>query len=80
MSGGLSIKRYQFTATLRDGVTEWALHLETDDGARSTLRIRDGEEVPVLLDMLRHDKTVYFDASTGTLRTGWAAPGVKDAH
>lgn len=80
MNGGQSVKRYQFVAVLRDGVVEWSLALETDDGQRHTLRVRDGEEVPVLLDLLRRDATVYFDPESKTLRTGWNLPGASERH
>ncbi|MEP0847674.1 MAG: hypothetical protein HRF50_12765 [Phycisphaerae bacterium] len=80
MTGGQAVRRYQVAATMRDGVVEWSLWLETDDGQKHALRIRDGEEIPVLVDLLRRDKTVYYDAAALTLRSGWSAPGLADSH
>lgn len=75
MEGGHAIQSYQFGASFRDGVVEWAFALKTDDGKQHVLRIRDGEEVPVLHALVRGDSTVYFDAKSQTLRTGWNTPG-----
>jgi hypothetical protein len=80
MDLGLPIKRYQVTAGFRDGVVEWSLHLETDDGERHQLIVRDGEEVPLLLEICRHDRSIYFDSERRVLRTGWNFPGAKLDH
>ncbi len=72
---GRAIQKYQFAARFTDGVVSWSCGLETDDGAKHELTLRDGEEVPVLQSILRHDATVYFDAKSGMLRTGWDRPG-----
>lgn len=74
MDGGAPVTHYQWLATFRDGVVEWRLGVQTSAG-QHLIPIRDGEEVPVLLDILRQDATVYFDAENGTLRTGWSTPG-----
>lgn len=73
--GARAIEKYEFSATMREGVIEWSLGLQTDDGQKHALRVRDGEEVPILLDLLRHDTTVYFDPAGPTVRTGWNAVG-----
>jgi hypothetical protein len=75
MEGGRPVKRYQVAARLRDGLVEWSFALETDDGERYVLPIRDGEEIPVLRDLCRRDPTVYFDPNSSTLRSGWNLPG-----
>lgn len=75
MDTGLPVARYQLLAVFVDGVIEWRLCMETDDGTRHVLPVRDGEEVPILLDLFRHDKAVYFDPNQRALRTGWNFPG-----
>lgn len=75
MEGGNAVSRYQVAATFRDGVVEWALGLQLEDGERVILPIRDGEEVPILLDLCRRDSTIYYDPQTRTLRSGWGSPG-----
>ncbi len=79
MEGGQAIVRYQLLATFHDGAASWRLLLETKDNRSHDLTIRDGEEVPVLLELLRGDKSVYFDARTGTLGTGWNFPGLRSS-
>ena len=69
------VNKYQVTAKFREGVVEWAFLLETDAGEHYTLPVRDGEEIPVLLDICRRDPTMYFDPRTQTLSTGWNDPG-----
>ncbi|MFN0138206.1 MAG: hypothetical protein ACKVS9_19040 [Phycisphaerae bacterium] len=64
------LAKYEIAALFREGVVEWALTLQTDDAKRHVMRVRDGEEVPLLLDLLRKDTTLYFSPSTATLRTG----------
>jgi hypothetical protein len=78
MDTGLPVARYQLIASLADSVVHWRLGLETDDGRRHEIALRDGEEVPILLDLLRGDKHVYFDERTRALRTGWNFPGERD--
>ncbi|MFQ5468400.1 MAG: hypothetical protein ACE5DS_09735 [Kiloniellaceae bacterium] len=80
MNAGLPIRKYQFTAALRDGVVEWSIGIETDDGEQHLLAIRDGEEVPVLREMCRSDTTIYYDPESRTFRTGWNIPGKEDRH
>jgi hypothetical protein len=71
------VRRYQVIATLRSNVVDWAIELETDDQRRYELVITDGAEVPLLLDLLRHDETVQFDPVTGRLIAGPFFPGVR---
>lgn len=75
MISGKPISKYQVAAKLRDGVVEWTFAVQTDDGQFHVLPVRDGEEMPILIQMCRDDNTVYFDAATGTLRSGWNSPG-----
>jgi hypothetical protein len=78
MQTGHPVRKYQFSATLREGVVEWTFGVQTDDGVDHIVPIRDGEEVPVLRDICRHDGTIYFDGESRTLRTGWNVPGKQD--
>jgi hypothetical protein len=75
MDTGIPVSRYQFQAAYREGILEWSLGLETNDSARHELRIRDGEEIPILMSILQTDKSVYYHAESKTLRTGWNFPG-----
>lgn len=77
MAGGQPIVRYQLLATITEGIVSWRLVLETKDNRQHEMPIRDGEEVPVLLELIRGDKSVFFDASSGTLGTGWNFPGLR---
>ena len=73
--GGKAVEKYQFAAQITEGVVNWSFGVQTDDGEKYELTLRDGEEVPVLHAILRKDSTVYFDPKSGTLRTGWNLPG-----
>ena len=75
MEGGSAIKRYQVGAKFHDGVVEWHFCVETEAGGKHFVQIRHGEEIPVLLDLCRHDRTVYYDDKQRTLRSGWNVPG-----
>lgn len=75
MSEGLHVKKYRFTAKFVDSIVEWAISVETDDGQKFRVPLRDGEEVPVLHGLLRADPHVYFDPQEFKLSTGWNNPG-----
>jgi len=75
MEDFLALSKYEVSAAFREGVVEWSLHLQTEDGRKHAVRVRDGEELPILIDILRRDATVYFSPSTSTLRTGLSALG-----
>jgi hypothetical protein len=75
MEPGLRVNKYQVTATFRAGIAEWRFAVETEDGQRHEWPVRDGEEIPVLLEIMRRDATVYYDPRTCTLTTGWNDPG-----
>lgn len=77
---GEAVSRYQFEAQIRDGVVVWRFGVMTESGGQHAVELRHGEEVPILLDLLRHDATVYFDPQSRTLRTGWNVPGKPAAH
>jgi hypothetical protein len=80
MDRDLHIDKYQVFARFRDGVIEWSLALQTENGEHYTLQVRDGEEIPILLDICRRDRQAYFDPATRTLRTGWNPLGSDTEH
>lgn len=75
---GQPVKKYEVTATFRDGVVAWTFGIMTDDGKTYRLDVRDGEEIPQLMDVCRRDWTIYFDPQTQTLSSGWNIPGSKE--
>ncbi|MFO0837874.1 MAG: hypothetical protein U1D55_05060 [Phycisphaerae bacterium] len=72
------VNKYQVSATFQDRLVSWKFVVETDDGARHEFALRDGEEVPILLDLCRHDDSLFFDKATQTLSTGMNDPGDDD--
>ena len=75
MELGRRVGKYQLTASFHQGLVAWTLTLETDGGERFALPIKDGEEVPILLDICQADASLFYDAETRTLSTGWNDPG-----
>jgi len=75
MDAGQHVNKYQVTATFRGDVVKWRFVVETEDGEQHELPVRDGEEIPILLDLVRRDETVSFDPRTRLLSTGWNNPG-----
>jgi hypothetical protein len=75
MEHGVAVNKYQVTARFREGIVEWALSLELENGEKHEIVIKDGSEIPVLLDMARRDATIYFDPQRQRLSTGWNDPG-----
>ena len=49
--------------------------VETANGERYDLDIIDGAEIPLLLDLVRSDRSVYYDPKTRTICSGWNDPG-----
>jgi len=74
---GVQVKKYEVVASFKEGVIEWQFGFMTDDGKQHHLRVRDGEELPILLELCRSDWTLFFHAATQTFRTGWNMPGGK---
>lgn len=77
---GQPVRKYEVRARFEQDVVRWTFAFMTDDGEKHELPLRDGEEVPLLLDMCHRDWTVYFDSASKTFRTGWNTPGNKMAH
>ncbi len=71
MGTGLIVDKYQVVAAFRGGVVEWHFAVQTEDGRSHEVAVRDGEEIPVLLDIVRKDATVRYDPQTCSLSTGW---------
>lgn len=75
MEGGHPVKRYQVCASFRDGVIEWSLALETDDGRKHVMVVQDSDDLPLLHRLCHDDATIYYDEKSRILRTGWNVPG-----
>jgi hypothetical protein len=58
---GQAVKKYEVTATFRDGVVSWTFGIMTADGKTYRLDVRDAEEIPQLMDVCRRDWTIFFD-------------------
>jgi hypothetical protein len=71
----LHVDKYLVTATFRSGIVEWRFRVQTEDGREHEVLVRDGEEIPILLDIVRRDATVFYDEQTHSLGTGWNSPG-----
>lgn len=72
------VDRYEITAKFSDGAVAWAFTVQLEDGSKHSVEIRDGEEVPILMEICRRDWTVYFDPATKTFSTGLNRPGSKE--
>lgn len=72
---GEPINKYAVHATFKQGSVTWVFSVETAGGDKHQIEVLDGAEIPILLDLVRRDKTVYFDGATRTLSTGWNDPG-----
>ncbi|MCC6358426.1 MAG: hypothetical protein IT450_06770 [Phycisphaerales bacterium] len=73
-----AVDKYEITAKFCDGAVAWSFCLLLEDGTKHTVDIKDGEEVPILMEICRRDWTVYYDAPTQTFSTGLNRPGSKE--
>lgn len=73
------VRRYQVTTVIGERALQWTFAVELDNGARHEMNIVDAAEIPLLLDLLRRDAAIYFDARSRTLSTGWTEPGKQPA-
>lgn len=78
-NAGKPVKKYEVTASFREGVVTWTFAVMTDDGQKYFWEIRDGEEVPLLMELCRRDWSIYFNPETNQLSSGWNMPGLKDS-
>lgn len=72
---GEFVNKYKVAASLRDSAVAWTFSVETANGERYDLDIIDGAEIPLLLDLVRSDRSVYYDHKTRTICSGWNDPG-----
>ncbi|MBU0641055.1 MAG: hypothetical protein KKB50_19505 [Planctomycetes bacterium] len=75
MDPGRHVDKYQVAAKFRQNVVEWTFAVETEDGQQHQLAIVDVASIPVLLELVQKDETVFFDPEARTLSTGWNDPG-----
>lgn len=75
MSDAVPLNKYAISASFHNGAVSWKLALELASGEHVELPVLDGAEVPILLDILRADNTLYFDPRSRSLTTGWNDPG-----
>ena len=77
---GLAVRKYEVRAQFEEGVVRWTFALQTEDGGKYEIDVRDGEEVPILMDLCKRDWTVFYDPQSKTFRTGWNTPGNAMKH
>lgn len=75
---GNYVHKYRFSATVQPDYVSWKLSLQLDTGEHVEVPIRAGEEIPLLLELCRRDRSLFWNAQTRTLTTGWNDPG--DIH
>lgn len=71
---GEFVNKYAVSARLEGKGVVWQFRIETERG-RHELDIADGAEVPILLDLVRKDRSVFYNPESRTLSTGWNDPG-----
>jgi hypothetical protein len=72
---GEFVNKYSVAATFDGSAVSWSFRVQLANGERAEVKVVDGAEIPVLLDIVRSDRSVYFDPKTRTLSTGWNDPG-----
>lgn len=75
MDGPILVHKYQVVARFRENRVDWSLMLETSDGQKHVVPVCDGAELPVILDVVRRDRTIFYDAKSRSLTSGWNDPG-----
>ncbi|MBL8877506.1 MAG: hypothetical protein JNG88_00175 [Phycisphaerales bacterium] len=75
MDGPILVHKYQVVARFRENRVDWNLMLETSDGQKHVVPVCDGAELPIILDVVRRDRTIFFDAKSCSLSSGWNDPG-----
>ncbi|MBI5865128.1 MAG: hypothetical protein HZB38_11595 [Planctomycetes bacterium] len=74
-----AVKKYEVVASFRDGVVHWRFGLLTEDNEKHYWDVRDGEEIPILMELCRRDWTIFYDPQTRELSSGWNLPGSKES-
>jgi hypothetical protein len=75
---GKSVSKYEVAASFQDGVLTWTFGVMTEDGVKHSWDVRDGEEIPILMELCRRDWTIYYNPETKRLSSGWNTPGSKE--
>ncbi len=72
---GEIVNKYAVSAAFKDSAVSWSVKLQIANGESFEMDIVAGAEIPILLDLMRSDRTLYFDPKTRVLSTGWNDPG-----
>ncbi len=72
---GEFVNKYSVAATFEGSSVNWSFRVQLSNGEQVEVNVVDGAEIPVLLDIVRSDRSIYFDPKTRTLSTGWNDPG-----
>ncbi len=69
------VNKYAVSATFEGSTVNWHFRVQIANGECIDMTVVDGAEIPVLLELVRTDRTLYFDPKSRTLSTGWNDPG-----
>ncbi len=69
MSSAVRVIKYRVVAHLHAGIVEWTFGVELENGQRHDLLVKDGSDIPILLDLARREKALAYDADQGWLMT-----------
>jgi hypothetical protein len=75
MELGELVHKYNVSVQVGGYGVKWTLALETSSGQRHQLTLSNGTDVQNALHLVRGDKSLYYDAKSQTLSTGWNDPG-----
>ncbi len=71
----INVDKYAVHAVFGDSGVHWRFAIQLDNNEVVELEVRDGEEIPILLDIARRDNSLFYDPKSRTLTTGWTDPG-----
>ena len=63
---GEFVNKYSVSATFESSGVSWRFLVELSNGERCHMDVVDGAEIPILLDIMRADRSIYFDPRTGS--------------
>ncbi len=72
---GEFVNKYAVSAKFEGASVSWHFRVQIANGESFDMDVVDGAEIPVLLSLLRSDRSLYFDPKSRTLSTGWNDPG-----
>ena len=75
MDAGLHVDKYQVMAKLGSHGVSWRFAVRTEDGEQHDVPLQNQADVPVLLELVRGDESIFYDPQSRTLTTGWNNPG-----